>query len=315
MSFSCSPLSGNWCAPAMLPNVSKRSSAYYQATLATCVVTALFAPLTAVANAFILAAVWKNPSLRTPSYVLLAGLAFTDFCTGLITQPFFVALRLGDGVINKHKYFITGLAADGVRYYFLSLTFFVITMIAVERWLHMSRRSLLTVRRVISIYIMFAVFLILVAAGTLYTRYIQSEAFNVIAAFCVLVGVLCIAVTVFAYFKVFRIIQHHQNQVQVNGNALDMKKYKRSFFTILYILAVFVLSYVPSLCVILAFHAFSNHTTPYYVASEVCAAVVLSSSLINPLLYYWRIKEIRDTVKRIIRKLLCKQNGDGSGQF
>ena len=51
--------------------------------------------LVAVAgNTLILAAVWKNPSLRTPSYILLCGLAFTDLCTGLITQPFYVTHEL-----------------------------------------------------------------------------------------------------------------------------------------------------------------------------------------------------------------------------
>jgi len=296
MSFNTSreSLPYGWCF-LMFPNVSESSATFYHVTLAAAVVAAILAPLAVTGNALILAAIWRNQSLRTPSYLLLAGLAVTDFFTGLLSQPFFVVYKLANLAENRGLYCIAALVTESTVIYFCSITVVTIMMIALERWLHMSRRSLLTVRRVISIYIMFAVFLILVAAGTLYTRYIQSEAFNVIAAFCVLVGVLCIAVTVFAYFKVFRIIQHHQNQVQVNGNALDMKKYKRSFFTILYILAVFVLSYVPSLCVILAFHAFSNHTTPYYVASEVCAAVVLSSSLINPLLYYWRIKEIRDT--------------------
>ncbi len=75
-------------------NASKSSYVYYQVTLTSCVVTSLLAPMAVVGNAFILAAIWKNPSLRTPSYVLLAGLAFTDFCTGLLSQPFFAMYLL-----------------------------------------------------------------------------------------------------------------------------------------------------------------------------------------------------------------------------
>ena len=56
----------------------------------------LLAPMAIEANALILAAIWTNLSLRTPSYVLLAGLAFTDFCTGLLTQPFYVLNKLGE---------------------------------------------------------------------------------------------------------------------------------------------------------------------------------------------------------------------------
>ena len=44
-----------------------------------------------------------------------------------------------------------------------------VTMIAVERWLHMSRRSLLTVRRVVILYIIFVVLLIVVVAGRIFS--------------------------------------------------------------------------------------------------------------------------------------------------
>ena len=71
------------------------------------------------------------------------------------------------------------------------------------------------------------------------------------------------------------------------------------------ILVVFVLSYLPSLCLILVSH-------PYYVALDVSIAMVNLSSFLNPLLYYCRIKDIRDSVKSIIRKLLFKQTSEQS---
>ena len=64
-----------------------------------------------------------------------------------------------------------GLVADGFGYYFSSLSAVVITMITVERWLHMSRRYLPTVRRVVILYITFVVFLIFLVAWRLYTRF------------------------------------------------------------------------------------------------------------------------------------------------
>jgi len=109
-----------------------------------CVVTAPLAPMTVAGNASILAAIWRNPSLRTPSYVLLAGLAVTDFCTGLLTQPFFIFKQVAAITSNKIIYCIAGSIVEIVSVYFSSLTGVVMTLIAVERWLHMSRRSLLT---------------------------------------------------------------------------------------------------------------------------------------------------------------------------
>ena len=40
----------------------------------------------------------------------------------------------------------------------------------------------------------------------------------------------------------------------------------------------------------------------------VLPSLLLSSSFFNPLLYFWRIKEIRDSARNIVRKLCCKEN-------
>ena len=58
------------------------------------VVNALFSFFAVATNTLILAIIWKNSSFRTPSYILLAGLAATDFASGLITQPLYAAYFL-----------------------------------------------------------------------------------------------------------------------------------------------------------------------------------------------------------------------------
>ena len=239
-------------------------------TLAVSIVTAFLAPMTVAANGFILAAIWRNLSLRTPSYVLLAGLPFTDFCTGLLGQPFFTAAITASGAFVKiEKYCSPYVVSVCIGYYFSSLTVFVITMTAVERWLHMNRSSLLTVRRVAITYISFVVLLILLIPVGLYALYYREKAFEALLVFNNLS--FCwehfVVVTAFSYFKVFQIIRHHQNQIQTNESAIKMEKYKRSIFTIIYIIAIFVLSYIPYLCVVLGFHSASNYSSSTYRAS------------------------------------------------
>ena len=53
-------------------------------------------------------------------------------------------------------------------------------------------------------------------------------------------------------------------------------------------------------------------TKSAYMAINVCTAILYSCSFLNPLLYYWRIKEIRDSVRSIARKFFCKQNQEES---
>ena len=301
MAFNSSRLPGSWCSFLAFPNDSEKTSTYYQVTLTTCVVTSLLAPMAVVANALILAAIWKNPSLRTPSYVLLAGLAFTDFCTGLLTQPFYVVYRLGDLSGNIKMFCIGGVVSESAGYYFSSLTGTMMTIIAVERWLHMSRRSLLTVRRVVTLYIACLLVLLAFFAGQIYHRSYTNEFFSVFIVLLLLGAALNFSLTLFAYFRVFQIIRQHQSQVQTNQNAIDIKKYKKSVFTILYILTIFLLSYAPFLVCVLVVSVVDLGSVSWNGIFNACATIVLSSSVLNPLLYYWRIKEIRNSVRAILR--------------
>ena len=311
MAFNSSRLPYSWCSLLIYPNVSESTSVYYQVTLTTSVVTSLLAPMAVAGNALIMAAIWRNPSLRTPSYVLLAGLAFTDVCCGLLSQPFFVMNQIARLAGNRKMFCIAGIITEGVGYFFSCLTVIVMTIIAVERWPHMSRKSLLTVRRVVSLYIISVVLLILLVACHIYNWYKTNEFFSAFIVVLLFGAALCFSLTIFAYFKVFRIIREHQSQVQTNQNAIDIEKYKKSFFTILFILAIFLLSYVPFVCGILVISIMDDFRAESSSAAiSVCAAIVFSSSFVNPLVYYRRIKEIRDSVANIVRSLCCKGNGE-----
>ncbi len=313
MALNSSRLQDSWCLFLPFSSASKSTSVNYQVTVSACVVTSLLAPMTVVGNALIMAAIWRNPSLRTPSYVLLAGLAFTDFCTGLLSQPFFVMYQWARLALNRKMYCFAGVITQSAGYYFSSLTVIVMTIIAVERWLHMSRRSLLTVHRVVIIYITFVVLLIAFFAGHMYNWYTNNFFSAFIVIFIIAAG-LCFFITFFAYLKVFKIIREHQNQVQTNQNAIDIEKYKKSVFTILYILAIFLLSYVPYVCCFLVISIIMDDfkTETYSTAMNACAAIVFSSSFVNPLLYYRRVKEIRDSVRSTVRNLIWKKNGEES---
>lgn len=113
---------------------------YDNITLLTCVLNAVSAPVAGARNALVLAATWKNPAFRTPAYILLAGLALTDFGTGLVTRPFYAMDRLVKGT-NSKLFCFSNRIANIVGPYFASITAFTITLMSVERWLHISRRS------------------------------------------------------------------------------------------------------------------------------------------------------------------------------
>ena len=110
-----------------------------------------------VGNALVLAAICRNSSLRTPSYIFLAWLALIDFVTGIFGQPFYVVYRAAELTTDRKLYCIANAIAHSVDPYLVVITGLTVTAIAVERWLLISRRRL-TTRRV---YIIQGVFLLI----------------------------------------------------------------------------------------------------------------------------------------------------------
>ena len=50
-----------------------------------------FSIIATLANALVIISIWRSRSLRTPSNMLLIGLAMSDLGVGLSVQPFFIA--------------------------------------------------------------------------------------------------------------------------------------------------------------------------------------------------------------------------------
>ena len=99
-SQDCEVLLTNNTTARYLPPINFENEVYLLVVIAI----AVLSPVAVVANALVLAAIWRNLSLRTTSYILLAGLAFTDFCTGLISQPFRIvmdAIKLENSPFNS----------------------------------------------------------------------------------------------------------------------------------------------------------------------------------------------------------------------
>ena len=116
------------------------------------------------------------------------------------------------------------------------------------------------------------------------------------------------------HFKVFRIIRRHKQQIQVSELSqnvarptINFAKYKKSVFTILYILALFYISY---LLIMICFWLMLVFPKTKSIAPFVAVSVTLLffPSSLNPLLYLWRMKDIRKEVRQLVRKTFRVEN-------
>ena len=200
------------------------------------VAAALLSPLAVVGNGLVWAAIWRNPSLRTPSYILLAGLAITDFCTGLVTQPLYITNEL-TSLLEPSKDYSMTLAIGFLCFEnFGNLSILTVIVMSTVKWLHMARQSLVNVYRARVILAVLLLLPIPLAAHRLNSGFSFSYK-NYIANFSVFL--VCFTVTSTAYFKIFLIIRRHQQQIHPNelpqnfaNPAINLVKYKKSVFSI-----------------------------------------------------------------------------------
>ena len=283
--------------------------------LASSIIIATSSPVAVMGNAVILAAVWRKTFQRTPFHILLGGLAFTDLCTGLIVQPLIAAssfLHISYlKVATAQPELLRSITVIGnVSFlYFVTVTFCTMSLMAVGRWLHMSRRSLVTSRRgclTLTVVLLVPIPLVVVQV----VDFVKGKTGLELSITAYAVMLFCFLTTFVAYFKVFRIIRQHQQQVMGNEStqnfgqpAINLAKYKKSVVSILYILALFSFCFLPmivSLAVILNLD-YASETVAAFQLSLV--ALILSSSL-NPCLYLWRMNDIR----RGVKQLFCSNN-------
>ena len=224
-------------------------------SVAACEVNAVSSLVAVVGNALTLVAIYKNPSLRTPSYILLAGLAVTDFFTGLLLLPVSVVFTVLVEFMKKGSpslCLIMGIFQNGIGSYLGFTAIFVITVMSVERWLLISRRSTaITTHRIFKAYVVICLLPTPFITSRL-ARSLDGCCYHKLDAAEGIVVFICLLTASVFYFKVLQIIRSHQLQIQATQPnqgfgqaAIDIAKYKKSVIMLLYILALFSVCYLP----------------------------------------------------------------------
>ena len=121
---------------------------------------------------------------------------------------------------------------------------------------------------------------------------------------------LCLMISIFTYTKIFHTLRHHQNQVQDHvqqpnqTNQLNIVRYKKAVSSAIWLQLTLVACYLPYVIVVVLRAESELDTSLYRARSYTFTLVYLNSSL-NPILYCWKIEEVRQTVKDTSRQLFC----------
>ncbi|XP_078361894.1 adenosine receptor A3-like [Oculina patagonica] len=269
----------------------------------------IFLSITAtLGNILILVALHKISSIYPPTKLFLLCLAVTDLCVGLIVQPLYLTYIMSP--LTNMNVNILDFVANVCWALSLKLggvSILTSTAISVDRLLALllglRYRHVVTLRR--ARVAIFCFWLIGVSGGSLrmWRRDIAlREVFVVI--------IISLVTSIFCYTRIYLKLRHHQAQVQNNvpqGQPsetrlpLNIARYKKSVSNIMWVQLALVACYFPFGIVSLLFVNGIENYEAWIAATSLC---YLNSSL-NPILYCWKITEMRQAVKNIIRQLCC----------
>ena len=269
----------------------------------------IFLAITAtLGNTLIFLALRKVSSIHPPTKCLLRCLAMTDFCVGVIVQPLFAAFLMK---IATGKWRIVYLTLSTFNFTFCGLSFATATVISVDRLLALllglRYRHTVTLTRVRCLVVCFL--LASIVTGFIYS--VSSRDFANSAGFVVLITSLIIAV--FSYVKIFFRLQQHQAQVrqhvgheQANGGAisLNIERYKKIVSTMALVQLALVFCYFP-LFTFLILATTTNWLKTGSIFHASALTVIYFNSTLNPILYCWKIREVRQAVKTAVKQIRC----------
>ena len=271
----------------------------------------IFLSITAtLGNTVILIALQKVLSIHPPTKLLFRCLVVTDLLVGLILHPVHIIGLILDYLIMK-----TGHGVDDITFVLsfmlCGMSILISTAISVDRllalFLKMRYKQVVTLRRVrIAIFsfvlVVFSLVLVYFFTGKLYALFIT-----------LVLIIFAVVISTFSYIKIYFRLRHlprlqsnvHQGQVNGEGIPLNMARFKRRVASIAWVQLALIACYAPfGVCLVMI----KLNDRPGIRAEMIwtfSGTLVFLNSSLNPCLYCWKLREMRQAVKAILTKHLC----------
>ena len=124
----------------------------------------------------------------------------------------------------------------------------------------------------------------------------------------------CLTIIIFSYMKIFFTLRHYQIQAEINvaqdqprqAIPLNIARYRKAVYSALWVQVTLFICYLPFIITeaLTDLKSVKLSSSVYLVKTFSFTFVFLNSAL-NPFLYCWKIKEVRQAVKHKIRQIHC----------
>ena len=293
------------------PKLSDIESLYSNCVV-NCIFNGFLCYTAIMLNIVTIQAIRKTPSLSMTLKTLLSSLAISDVGVGLLVHPFYISL-----VVNWLQHDSPSCRTYGVfqvvRSCFSVASFLGVTAISVDRFLavqlHLRYQELVTHKRVVvvatSIWIISAV----VSSATLWARPAYKSIVITTG------GVFFLLVTTMAYSWIYAEVRRHRNQIQAlqvqeiaqTGEMANFARLMKATVGVFYVYLTFLACYLPYFICSAVIEIFGPTIALKRFLLFSNTLLYLNSSL-NPIVYCWKMRHIRQAVIAILRDISCHRN-------
>ena len=275
--------------------------------IAITAVNIVFSITASLGNILILIALRKVTSIHPPTKLLFQCLAITDLGVGLISQPLMATLMLmADNIgIKICKICLKLLSSLSIP--FCGVSVFASTALSVDRllalFLGLRYRHVVTLKRIRAVLACGCLASLLIVL--VWNQFGGKTARIIITIYLT----LCLIISLFSYTKIVLRLRQ-QGQGNTGGSPLNLERYKRTVVSVALVQLALVICYFPFTIFNTLIHLTDIHPSICFLLDFTSTTLLFLNSSLNPFLYCWRIKEVRQAVKATIRRFwACLSQG------
>ena len=255
-------------------------------------------------NGIICLTFWKSSQLRSQSQLFLWCLAFADFLTGMVVQPFYGAYKIVYIAGYVSASCVLRVIIETVAWFSAALSCALVSSIIGERYLalhyHMRYHDVITTKRII----LYILFLVIVMAIASLLRFAMAN-IRPFLYFSICGLLLSLITLLTCSWKIYKQVRRHflqiHDQNSKESKPIDMRRFKKSLINMAYIAILYIIAYMPFTCV-LFLYLHKGFTADVEVAYDITRTLAFVSSIWNPFLYFWKIQELREAVKKVLNR-------------
>ena len=274
-----------------------------------------------VGNALILVALHKETVLHPPTKLLFRCLAITDLSVGVIIHPitvFFHSSSVTTAISWKTRLNYIEKLHKCSSFVLCQVSILTSGAISVDRLIALLSglryRQVVKLPRVRAVITCF--WLIAISIGSIYFFWNLSVALTVASV----TALFSLTTAGFSYAKIFRQLRHRIQvhsvpQGETNGGhaPLNIARYKKSVNSAIWVQLALITCYTPFFVVVMLMTYSGKPAEKFQIAFEMTATLSYFNSSLNPILYCWKIRSVRQAAKDTIKQLNCLRSAPVDG--